>query len=121
MTPTAKEVKWVCMVCLIEIDPQTSDVTHCPSCKTKSPPMVKGDDVTITINIQQARLLTMWAARWATDKVYDTSPDSVIALANAVEIFRVLRPDVEWTLGDALKMLRDKFGKVDITGKEPML
>lgn len=112
----------ICSVCLKRFTmAEISSASACPACGTKSLPMKEGNDITVTLNIHQARCLTMWASRWAQEKFGKADVDSLRLLSNVIDVFRKQKPEVEWTMGDAFRSLRDKFGKIGHTGEEPIL
>jgi len=115
-----------CSVCLtIFTESEIEGISECPKCGTTHIPYRVGNDIIITLNILEARILTMWAANYA-ETFATKNPDSARALSNIIDKFRELRQDICWTMGDEVRKLREAFGKVEMTDnegkpKEPLL
>jgi len=55
-----------CTRCALELTEAASEnLERCPRCHTTGLPMLVADDVTITVNWHELRILGMWAENWA--------------------------------------------------------
>jgi len=108
-----------CGSCLEKFtEKEIKNAIACPKCGSNGIPFQIGNDITVTLNVQQARCLTMWAANWAELKKFD--PDAMRMLSNIIDIFRKEKPEITFTMGDEMRILRAQFPGAKIS-KEPQL
>ena len=55
-----------CTRCALELtEAEAENLNCCPRCHTKGVPMLVADDVTISVNWHELRILGIWAENWA--------------------------------------------------------
>ena len=109
----------ICAVCSSEFSlEQIRGVNHCPECKTTIPPYSSGSVVSPALHLQELRVLTHWAAKWAEAEVIKDSPESVVAFDNTVEKLRKQFPGVTFTMGDEIKLLRQHYKNLDVKNQK---
>lgn len=96
-----------CTVCSIQV--QSFDgLQRCPNCGTQSRPCAFADQVQVTVNLHELRVLCMWAERWALERVQDgCNPDLVYAIATRLRNQIPARQQEPLTMADELMKLRE--------------
>lgn len=80
-----------CTTCRAEFTrAETADVSCCPTCGATGLPMAIGDDVEISINWHELRILGIWASNWA---VAHCDEGSRKALASVLHSIAVQHPE----------------------------
>jgi len=83
----------------------------CPRCGTKGIPCLSENQVNVSINVHELRVLCIWAENWALAHA-DVDEDVVYAIA--LRLRRQLgEKDTSLTLADELRALRDAGYDVD--------
>lgn len=81
-----------CTLCAAEFsDEELRDASSCPGCGTESLPMAIADDVQITINWHELRVLGMWSSNWAA--AHFPATDSAKALASILHRIACQHPE----------------------------
>lgn len=98
-----------CRVCRHRLsDAECEGLSACPQCHTREPrPMDHREDVTVTINPQQLRILTVWASNWLQQHRDAIAPSIHQAFGNLLDDIRAQHPAIPLTLGDEVKQLHD--------------
>lgn len=97
-----------CTECRSEFtEAEIFEATSCPRCGTASVPQSICQDVTVSINWHELRILCMWAENWANEKCETGSKK---ALASIIAALEEQRPDGSFpslTLRGELQELAD--------------
>lgn len=108
-----------CMTCGARYsDADLEGATCCAACGSRSVPVDRRTDATITINPHELRILTMWADNYvqATLKPRPDCADSLKGWRRLLARLREQVPGTLLTMGDEVKDLADTFGtKVTMT------
>lgn len=89
----------------------------CPSCGATSVPCSDDDQVTVSVNWHELRVLCIWAERWAHHSAEQSALDSVYAIAMRL---RRQHPDRGGlTLADEFGALRQAGYAVDVGSELP--
>lgn len=113
---TEKSIR--CVPCGAEFsEAETEGSQGCPSCGNAGVPMAIADDVTVTINWHELRILGIWADQWA--GVCDENEpehDSKSAVAGILRRLQAQHPDrPPLTLGGELDQLRETFPELEVS------
>jgi hypothetical protein len=112
-----------CTTCREEFSHEELEgVTCCPSCGSIGVPMAIADDVEITINWHELRILGMWASNWA--GAHFPATDSAKGLAMILHAISVQHPELSTrmplTLAGELGNLRRAIEDGEIEGVSEM-
>lgn len=95
-----------CSHCHIDI-PSFAGLTACPNCGTRGIPCAYDEEMTITINLHELRILTYWAERWSMRLRELGEPNALIyAIALRLKRNNPALAGLELTLADELDSLR---------------
>ena len=74
-----------CTLCNHKVD-SFDGLTCCPKCGSKGKPCGNEDQLSVSINLHEIRLLCIWAENWSgTFKDDDASKETVYAIANRIK------------------------------------
>lgn len=108
-----------CTLCGFNIE-SFDGLSGCPRCGTMDKPCSTSDQVEVSVNIHELRVLCIWAERWATlprPDGQDVPVDLVYGIA--LRLRRQLREkgkDNPLTMADEIQALRDAGYDVDVIG-----
>ncbi len=102
-----------CTLCSRQI-PSFDGLTKCPRCGTTSKPCSNRDQVAVSINLHELRILCIWAENWA-DKCRDdaSSPSDMSELIKAITAR--IRPQLPES--SRVITMRDEFAELENHGK----
>lgn len=112
-----------CLVCGHEVSEREIEersLSCCPKCENNGVPAAVKHDVSITINWQELRILTIWAERWISSHTEESSRDkyallTVRAIADRIEKqCPELAKQIPLSFLGELKQIKDKFPGVTI-------
>lgn len=99
-----------CTTCRAEFtDAEIEDATACPTCGSAGVPMAIADDVQLTINKHELRILTYWASNWAALCARKHNGAALRALGGILHRLRDQLPGVPLTMADDLQEIADCF------------
>ena len=109
-----------CSICcnifkILDLDP---DSDKCPFCSTSVKPQLPSEDITLTINWQDLRILSNWALLWANEHLSDDK-EATSRIQSILDILRQVRPfnSAYLTVDEEIEELRRMgidFGPDDI-------
>ena len=93
-----------CTLCNFQIG-SFDNLSKCPNCGTSYTPCSYENQVQISINLQELRVLCMWAENWG---LAHKDVDENIIYAIALRLHKQIdRKDLSLTMADELKALKD--------------
>jgi len=102
-------------MCGLDIEEFTDDMECCPNCKTTSVPCTYDNQVDITINWHELRILCMWAERYALEHT-----EGAGVVYSIAERIRMQYPNKSaLTLSEELGEIEDMFGKNNVETNFP--
>jgi len=101
-----------CTTCRAEFtDEETEGVTCCPNCGSEGLPMAIADDVTITINWHELRILGMWASNYANEHCEESGRKALAMILHQIACQHPERAaDSPLTLAGEIALLADLPG-----------
>ena len=83
-------------------------LSACPSCGTDSIPCSNADQINISINTHELRILTIWAERWvmAMENEYDQANSATTLRAITGRISKQLEKPVSLLLSDEIQQIK---------------
>ena len=82
-----------CIVCDYKpTEKELEGATRCPNCGTRGSPIDSKDDISITINYHELRILIIWAERWASHNA-DTDPSMQTTIYKIASRLEAQHPD----------------------------
>jgi len=98
-----------CIKCGVEVE-SFEGLSCCPACKTVYSPCCFRDQMNVNINIQELRVLCMWAERWVNvmknEQTQATSAEVLRSIATRLS--KQLPKETCLLLSDELKAIKDK-------------
>ena len=91
-----------CTLCSTSIE-SFEGLTECPRCGTKGIPCDFKNQVDVTVNIHELRILCMWAENWA-NQIQNEAPEVVYGIVHRLR--QQLPEDAQLTMLDELTGLR---------------
>lgn len=96
-----------CTVCGVQVA-SFEGLQRCPHCGTQSLPCSFAEQVQVTVNLQELRVLCMWAERWALEREQEgCNPDLVYAIATRLRNQLPTHLQHPLTMADELMKLRE--------------
>lgn len=95
-------VEGFCTTCNFQVE-SFDGLTQCPQCGSKGVPCAYKNQVTVSVNTHELRLLCIWAENWG-NKI--GSPDVVYAIAGRLRR-QLVDKDLPLTMADEFQQLRD--------------
>lgn len=94
-----------CTLCGFKVD-NFEGLTSCPSCSHTGVPCGNENQVTVSVNIQELKVLCMWAENWAHQHKEETPymPDVIYAIAHRLR--QQLPKNIALTMSDEFEQLR---------------
>ena len=101
-----------CIICDHVVDDETTNLTECPKCGTKSIPCDPAQDVMVKINWHELRILSIWAEFWANQNEATSSPGTsmqqcIFSITARLQAQHPSMPPL--TLGGELRDLKKTF------------
>ena len=97
-----------CVLCDHVVD-DTTGMSKCPSCGTKSLPVDTNDDVMVKINWHELRILGIWAENWARRIEKDSQGSVGVVDAIATRLEKQFPEKTPVTLCREIAKLQDVF------------
>ncbi len=117
-----KKIRCRCLHCGTEFsftEKELESISCCPRCENPGIPADPANDVTITINWQELRILVMWAERWA-EKFLKDKPYSYRTLLSIASRIQAQCPELAkkspLTLLAELGQLKEEYPSMEIHG-----
>lgn len=103
-----------CIDCGLRIE-SFDGLSACPNCKSDSKPCGDANQVSVSINWQELRVLAIWAERWAHEKLGGAG----LVYAIALRLQKQHPGRIPLTLAGEIDQLKDQFGHGNVETNIP--